>query len=379
MTVRAFSNLEASVEFSLRLFGELRESGILLGTLQTISCTRSIVLRRAVRQTELLRICRITLVNRREDQALLERLFLRLIELYFSSGRDNSADPTTNREEQALIITLEARLGEGTTADDEHDEGEVPGYSLLEVDQHKDFRLIPEHEFPAAMHALESIARKYAANQRRKTRRARRGALIDLRASLRESVKFDGDIVDWHFKKKIPTHTRLVLVIDVSGSMEIYSVFLLNFLHLLHRNRNFKIEVFVFSTELQPLTQYFRLKNFRDMLDNISRHFSGWSGGTRIGQALFSLNELHRSAVTKRTTLVIMSDGWDTGEAWLLEREMAKVSRRAKSVVWVNPLIGDPRYEPLAIGMATARPYCDEFISGHNLKSLKAVAAVLDL
>ena len=135
--------------------------------------------------------------------------------------------------------------------------------------------------------------------------------------------------------------------------------------------KSFRIEIFVFSTHLEPLTEYFQLKNFEITLESISLHFAGWSGGTKIGQAIETLNESYPASVNSKTVAVIMSDGWDTGDADLLEREMAKLSNRARSVIWINPLKGDPSYEPLAIGMSTVRPYCNDFISGHSLKALE--------
>ena len=196
---------------------------------------------------------------------------------------------------------------------------------------------------------------------------------------MRDSAKFDGEIVNWHYKKKLLTHTRLVIVVDVSGSMEVYSKFLLNFLYFLNQNRHFNVEVFVFSTSLQPLTEYFRLKHFQAMLGAVSLHFSGWSGGTKIGAALSELIDSYGSLVTSKSVVVIMSDGWDTGDADVLDHAMAKISNRAKSVVWINPLKGDANYEPLALGMATARPYCDEFISGHSVESLREFARLFSV
>ncbi len=186
------------------------------------------------------------------------------------------------------------------------------------------------------------------------------------------------EIVLWCYRRRIPTVTPLVIVVDVSGSMEIYSVFLLNFLHLLSRNRWLKIEVFIFSTDLQSMTAHFRRKNFRAVLDSVSRHFSGWSGGTKIGEAIKELNTTYATAITPKTVVTIISDGWDTGDAELLDHEMAKVAGRAKSIVWINPLKGDPGYEPLAQGMAIARPYCNEFISGHSIDSLDRFASLLE-
>lgn len=375
---RTFNNVDHGIEFSLRLFGLLREEGVKLGIVQTIACTRAISLMQTVEPDDVLRICRTTLINRKEDLPALQRLFALLLQLYFSPADLQESDLKLLGPDEVVTQTDELTLGDNTNgAEDDEDATELQGYSVQEVDHNKDFRLMTTQDFPAVLQLLEQIAHRHAALTRRKSKKSKRGGVIDLRASIRGSVRFDGEIFEWRFKRKIPTHTRLTVLVDVSGSMEVYSVFLLNFLHLINQNHRLKIEVFVFSTELQPLTQYFRLKNFRNMLNKVSINFSGWSGGTKIGQAIASLNDSHAAAVTAKTLVTIMSDGWDTGDSPLLDREMARLKRRAKSIVWINPLKGDPAYEPLALGMATARPYCDAFISGHSIQSLEAFADLL--
>jgi uncharacterized protein with von Willebrand factor type A (vWA) domain len=325
-----------------------------------------------------LRICRTTLINRKDDLLPLQRLFALLLQMYFSPEELRQSELQVKGQDSVLTVKQQVTLGDTAgVGDDGDDPADIQSYSTIDVDHHKDFRFLAKDDFPAVLKVLEQIARTHAALSRRKSKKAKRGGVIDLRSSIRESIRFDGEIFDWRFKRKIPTHTRLTVVVDVSGSMEVYSVFLLNFLHLLNQNHRLKIEVFVFSTELQPLTQYFRLKNFRRMLDNVSMHFSGWSGGTKIGQAIQSLNDTYAAAVTTKTVVTIMSDGWDTGETDLLDREMAILKRRAKSIVWINPLKGDAAYEPLALGMATARPYCDEFISGHSIAALANFAELV--
>ena len=366
-----FNSCEMAIEFSLRLFGLLRQHGILLGTLQTIACTKSIQLLQSVDERELLTIYRTTLVNRKEDLFHLERLYALLLEAYLSPSTHDGNELEVLENQPTLTIKRQVSAGESDPSDDTEELSEIDGYSVQEVDHHKDFRLIPEQEFPAVLAALERIANKHAAIARRKSKRTKHGRTLDLRSSMREIAKFDGEVVQWRFKRKVPTRTRLVIVVDVSGSMEIYSTFLLNFLHFLHKNRNFKIEIFVFSTELVPLTKYFRLRNFQATLDSMSLHFSGWSGGTKIGQAIATLNETYAAVVTPKSVVIIMSDGWDTGDVAVLDRAMATLSSRAKAITWINPLKGDPSYEPLTQGMATARPYCDEFVSGHSIESLE--------
>ncbi len=230
---------------------------------------------------------------------------------------------------------------------------------------------------PSALAELRKVAKKHASIRRRKFKSTRLSGRIDLRNSLRDSVRFDGEIIKLRFKRKKPTHMRFVVVSDVSGSMEIYSIFLLNFLHILNSSRRMKIESFVFSTRLECLTKQFRSRDFSEMLKNVTAHFTAWSGGTKIGVALADLNHKYGGLITPQTTVIIMSDGWDTGDVALLDQAMATLHRRAKSVIWINPLKAAPDYQPIAIGMATARPYCDRFITGHSIDSLEAFAALL--
>lgn len=373
--MRPFDNCEIALDFALRLFALLRENGIKLGVLQSQGCAQAIVLVQAVRHEQIRQICRITLINRKQDIPTFERLFDSLLAVYLAPATDNSGDPGQTVE---LTTTTRVQLGFEPLANGDEEAAERAGYSTHEVDRQGDFRYLPEQDYPAVLALLERIAREHAALARRRRKRAKRVGHVDMRASLRESWKYDGEIMRWRFKRRIPTHTRLTIAVDVSGSMEVYGVFLLNFLHALQRNRNIKIEVFVFSTELCELTLQFRQKNFRAMLGKVTQAFSGWSGGTRIGAALHSLNERYPTAVTSKTLVTIMSDGWDTGEIDLLDQAMATLSRRAKAIVWINPLKGDVDYEPLAKGIATALPYCDAFISGHSVDSLREFARRLD-
>lgn len=373
---RRFENVEQGIEFSLRLFGLLREEGVKLGTRQTIACTKSITLLTAVQPDALLRIYRATLINRQQDFRVLQKLFGLLLDMHFSPEELKTSETKLVGEENRLAIETKSTVEVNDAPGDDDDGYDLPGYSVHEIDHHKDFRFIEKTQYPTILAILEQTARRYAAVTRRKTKRSQIGKTIDLRSSVRESVRYEGEILDWRYKKKIATHTRLTVIVDVSGSMEIYSVFLLNFLHLLNENRRFNIEVFVFSTELVSMTEYFRRRDFRNMLEDMSKHFSSWSGGTKIGQALCELNTNYAQTISRKTMVTIMSDGWDTGDADLLDREMRKLKRRAKSVVWINPLKGDPSYEPLALGMARARPYCDEFISGHSIAALENFADI---
>lgn len=372
-----FDNLWITTDFTLRLCALLRRSGVDVGTQQSIACIDALLLLGTITEDELKTIYRVTLINRKQDLHELHRSYDLLMKDYLSPRVQRSGDETRDAEPEPVVIRRREYSDGNSLSGDSEDLGHVEGYSVREVDYYKDFRFVPKEDAPSVMAEFEKIARKFASVKRRKTKRSQRHGAIDLRASVRESVRFDGEIVKWRYKRKIPTHSRWVILTDVSGSMEIYSIFLLNFLHLLNENNRMKMESFVFSTRVECLTEQFHSRDFQEMLKNVSQHFSGWSGGTKIGAAVQAMNEAYADAVTPKTTVIIMSDGWDTGDIDLLDRQMAILRSRAKSIIWINPLKASPQYEPLALGMATARPYCDQFITAHSIDSMEKFARLL--
>jgi hypothetical protein len=346
-----------------------------VGTQQTITCIEAILLSETFDEDELESIYRTTLINRKQDLWQLHVIYRSLLKEY---GSLPLRDEEERRTDPARMFLKRRQYSEESSSVAVGNEvTQAQSYSTREVDHHKDFRLLPQEDVAGAMSELKRIAKMHACIARRKSRRAKHPGRIDLRASLRKSVKGGGEIVEWCFKRKRATHSRFVIVADVSGSMEIYSIFLLNFLYLLNTHRRLKIDSFVFSTRLECVTTQFRSANFPDVLQRISQHFSGWSGGTKIGAAIKTLNDTYSTVVTPKTCVIIMSDGWDTGDIALLEQEMSNLSRRAKSIVWINPLKGSPDYEPLALGMAAARPFCDHFITGHSINSLEKFSGLL--
>jgi hypothetical protein len=179
-----------------------------------------------------------------------------------------------------------------------------------------------------------------------------------------------------HRKKRIKK-TRVVLLCDVSGSMDCYSRFLIQFMYGL-QNELWGVETFVFSTSLSRITHLIRTKDIVNALEKISGSILGWSGGTNIGRSLHTFNRnFAPSMVTHRTVVVIISDGWDRGDVSLLEREMQDLKRRAKKIIWLNPLLASENYEPLCKGMQAALPYLDLFLSVHNVNSLVSLGRTL--
>jgi uncharacterized protein len=282
-----------------------------------------------------------------------------------SDGQENP-DGGESDSEGPAEVTLE----DWNEAEQSDEEQEVPGYSAEQVLRSKDFSAFQSQELEEIIRLTAKMARKMAMRLSRRQRPTRRGHVVDPRRTMRLNLKYGGDPLELARKRRKIAKTKLVLLCDVSGSMDIYSRFLLQFIYALqHTFAN--VESFVFSTQLTRVTEYFEREDIYDALETISHEVLDWSGGTRIGTSLRAFNELYsRSMVDRRTVVLILSDGWDTGEAAVLEEQMDELSRRAARVIWLNPLKASPGYQPLCKGMSTALPYVDIFASAHNLASL---------
>jgi uncharacterized protein with von Willebrand factor type A (vWA) domain len=273
-------------------------------------------------------------------------------------------------QDQETDGPAEVSLEDWNEAESSDEEQEVPGYSAEQVLRTKDFSAFQSDELEEIIRLTAKMARKMAMRLSRRHRRTRRGHIVDLRRTMRLNLKYGGDPLELARKRRKIAKTKLVLLCDVSGSMDIYSRFLLQFIYAVQHTFA-DVESFVFSTQLTRVTDYFEEEDIHDALHTIEHEVLDWSGGTRIGSSLKSFNELYaRSMVDKRTVVLVLSDGWDTGDAQVLEEQMDELSRRAARVIWLNPLKASPGYQPLCKGMSTALPYVDIFASAHNLSSL---------
>jgi uncharacterized protein len=175
------------------------------------------------------------------------------------------------------------------------------------------------------------------------------------------------------YRERKPRPHRLITLLDISGSMSPYSLFLLKFLYALQKQFR-QVETFLFSTALVDITSLFRKQHFEDALHSLSQQPAGWSGGTNIGGSLREFNQAHRRKLRSSDTwFVILSDGWDTGEPGVLAAELGAVKRRVRRLIWLNPLLGLKDYQPITAGMKAALPHVDVFAPAHNLESLLAL------
>ena len=254
---------------------------------------------------------------------------------------------------------------------------ELAQYSAGEVLTRKDFSAFGEDELWEVARIIHRIARSLALRFNRRRKRSRTPAALDLRRTLRLNLRRGGEILDLAFRKPQRHRQRIVLLCDVSKSMDLYSRFLVQFIYAF-QNAYRRIETFVFSTSLHRVTSQLKQQDYRTALDKLTEEVDDWSGGTRIGECLNTFVENYgRKLLNRQTIVLIMSDGWDTSDVELLAEAMRRIQSKSAKVIWLNPLAGNPQYRPEVKGMQAAMPYIDIFASAHNVESLRKVAGYL--
>jgi uncharacterized protein with von Willebrand factor type A (vWA) domain len=200
---------------------------------------------------------------------------------------------------------------------------------------------------------------------------------VDLRRSIRRSIMHGGEPIALAYKGRKLRKNRLVIFLDISGSMNLYSLFLVRFAYALQA-RFQRVRTFLFSTNVVEISDLLHTRNLSEALRRLSQRAAGWSGGTRIGESLLQFNQLYgRKLLSRDTVFLILSDGWDTGEPELLVAQLRTARHCVQKILWLNPLLGLRDYQPVTRGMAAALPYVDVFAPAHNLESLLALERYL--
>ena len=250
-------------------------------------------------------------------------------------------------------------------------------YSNREVLRHKDFAQMNAEESEAVKQMMTHLLWKVS---ERRTRRHRpgKGYRIDLRRTLRRSLRSEGEIFSWSYREPKSKPRPLVVIADISGSMERYTRLLLHFVYGMKSALRQPVEAFVFSTRLTRITRPLQIRDLDLALKNVGLLVNDWAGGTRIGESLKTFNfEWGRRVLGRGAVVLIISDGWDRGDVDILKREMARLKRNCHRLIWLNPLLGAPDYEPLTRGIQAALPNIDHFLPVHNLASLEDLATRL--
>lgn len=310
---------------------------------------------------------RTVLASRHEDLQLFDEIFAQ----YWSPPADavrlpQLPQPLPSAGEGRPTPMLLQWLDEALKTEGEET---MPAYSPVETLTKKDFSTFAPDELDEMARLVVAIARRVATRMSRRTRQAHRGR-VDLRRTIRHSLRRGGEIIDFAYRRRKIARTRVVLLADVSGSMDLYSRLLIQFIYALQHTLG-QVETLVFSTSLTHVTDALAEMDLHRALDQVARKVPDWSGGTKIGHSLRALLSRHSDLLTPRTVVIMISDGWDTGEMEVLEKAMEEIQRRAGRVIWLNPLLGSQGYEPICQGMRVALPYVDVFASAHNLESLR--------
>ncbi|HSF03321.1 MAG TPA: VWA domain-containing protein, partial [Solirubrobacterales bacterium] len=247
----------------------------------------------------------------------------------------------------------------------------LPGVSDLETTLGKDFSVFSAAELEDVERLARELARRLATRKSRRLKPSPRRGRVDLRRTMRLSLT-RGEPIELARRARKILKTNLVVLCDVSGSMDLYSRLLLQFLYAL-QNQLGRMETFVFSTRLHRITDELRARAYGAALAQLEG-VKDWSGGTKIGECLQAFVRDWRRLLERDTVTIILSDGWDTGDPAVLSDAMRAIHRKSGKVIWLNPLLGSPDYQPLTQGMMAALPHVDAFLPAHNLESLRALA-----
>ena len=371
---------------------DLRHRGLPVGTGRILTFARAVAALGLTDRESLYWAGRTTMIGRKEDFADYDEAFadwyaglitqgeLR-VELHLpTAGAKRKVD--WGEQPDDLEVTLGGVAAQWRSAgDDEPEDDDETSIRIVasgvEVLREKSFPDLTEEERARVSAMIRRLAVSVPVERTRRTKPAAKGSTFDIRRTLRRSLRTQGEPFDRARRARTSRARPLVLILDISGSMAPYARALMQFGYAAMAAGR-RVEVFVFGTRLTRVTRTLRTKDPDRALHEIGKQVADWEGGTRIGESLKSLLDgWSQRAALRGAVVVLCSDGLERGDPELLKAQMSRLRRLAHRVVWVNPLKGSPRYEPLARGMAAAMPSIDEFLSGHNLESLEQLGRVL--
>jgi uncharacterized protein with von Willebrand factor type A (vWA) domain len=365
-------------------FGRLlRRRGLPVGTGRILTFCRAVAALDRIDRTGIYWAGRVAMVARKEDLPAYDTAFAE----WFPGRRARDVMAMISGQDQRLGVPpeLEVLLDQGIPEDSwepaEGDEdGETPVGVLAsgaEVLRAKSFDDLTEDERIQADHVIRALAVHLPTRRSRRYRPSPYGRRFDQRRTLRASLRTQGEPFRRVWRDRRDRARPLVLILDVSGSMSVYSRALMQFGFAAMRAGR-RVEVFCFGTRLTRVTRALARTEPDEALREVAASVVDWNGGTRIGASLKELLDRWSQHVAMRGAVVVLcSDGLERGEPALLAAQVARLSRLSHRLIWVNPLKGSPRYEPLARGMAAALPHVDVFLAGHNLQSLESLCGVL--
>ena len=272
---------------------------------------------------------------------------------------------------------LEQWLDSETEDDAEGEEDDSTAYSVEEVLNRKDFSEFTTEDMEKAREIIAKLAAILATRLSRRKVVGKKGKIIDFRRSWRKSLAHGGEPLELIRKQQKIKKTKILLLCDVSGSMDCYAKFLIQFIYGMQKELK-EVEVAVFSTHLTDITGLLRRKGLAEGLNEVANVVPDWSGGTKIGESLLEFyRQFAPSLSAYRSVVILISDGWDRGDVEVLRHSMEMLHRHAYRLIWLNPLLGSDGYQPICRGIRTALPYVDYFLPAHNLESLAELTKIL--
>ena len=364
----------------------LRNQGLVSGIGEQMDALRALE-SIPLREQEPFRMAlRTSLAKSTQEQEIFDEHFRKFWYVWESSG-EFYRQPPGEEEERSKIHVIDERpkptflsIHDWMNQDSESEEvRDSAGYSPFEVDTERDFSQFGSEELNEVIALINEIGKRLATRFSRRMRHSKRHGPMDLRRTMRQSLRKGGELIDLMHHRRRRQRLKLVLLCDVSKSMDLYSRFLIQFIYAFQTVYR-RIETFVFSTSLHRITDQLKQQSMDEAVARISESVPDWSGGTKIGASLKQfVEEYSLKVVDPATVVLVISDGWDTGEVEMLSESMSHLKRSARSLIWLNPLKGSPDYEPTTRGMQAALPHLDLFASAHNLNSLRDLMGELML
>ncbi len=361
----------------------LRHKGINVTTTNQISLCRSLELIDIGEREEFYHAARTNLIANEPDRAVFDVAFNQFWR-YPRPEFEAFGPETEGTDEVSLQDLIDAEdqisdLEEWTQFDEssEEDSEDTISYSVDDVLTQKDFSRFTEEDIEKARPIIAKFAALLATKLSRRKEFGVKGKTIDFRRSWRKNIAYGGELLKLVRKRPKIKKNKIILLCDVSGSMDCYSKFLIQFICGMQQEIK-EIEIAVFSTRLTNVTGFLHRKGVEEGLRGLADTVPDWSGGTKIGESIITFyRELGSSFSAYRAVVILISDGWDRGDSKLLQRAMEMLQRQAYKLIWLNPLLGSEGYQPICRGIRTALPYVDYFLPAHNLESLLKLTKVL--
>jgi len=344
----------------------LRENGFHLGVLDTL---KAIEITRALRYQDVSAVqhgFRAALCTSKEEWDAFDALF----ESFLMGTPKPKPQLRDTAQPAAAFALINGMRGFSGRELGREDTKTVAGASLYERLSKGDLSDINRDDQAALERIAQKLFNRSVSRLSRRLKMAGRRSMLDLRRTIHAGIGRGGEFIELHYRCRKPNKPALVILLDVSGSMNPYSMLLLRFAHALQKQFR-RTYTFAFSTRLIDITAALRPRDIADALKRVSEAVVNWSGGTKIGESLEGFNALYAKKLLSRDTLfLILSDGWDTGEPARLACELRTVREKVRKLVWMNPLLGREGYQPTTRAMAAALPYLDVFAPAHSIASL---------